>query len=98
MAGTAFGYARFEVIAGLVNALTLFGIVGFILFRAIDRFRDPQPVLAGSMFVIAVIGMLVNLFVLWLLSRGDSEHVNVKGAILHVMGDLLGSARSSPPW
>lgn len=43
------------------------------------------------MFVIAVIGMLVNLFVLWLLSRGDSEHVNVKGAILHVMGDLLGS-------
>ena len=86
-----FGYARFEVIAGLVNALTLFGIVGFILFEAIARFRDPQPVLAGPMFVIAVIGMLVNLFVLWLLSRGDSEHVNVKGAILHVMGDLLGS-------
>ncbi len=86
-----FGYARFEVIAGLINALTLFGIVGFILWEAVDRFRDPQPVLAGSMFVIAVIGMLVNLFVLWLLTRGDSEHVNVKGAILHVMGDLLGS-------
>lgn len=86
-----FGYARFEVIAGLINALTLFGIVGFILWEAIDRFRDPQPVLAGSMFVIALIGMLVNLFVLWLLTRGDSEHVNVKGAILHVMGDLLGS-------
>ncbi len=86
-----FGYARFEVIAGLVNALTLFAIVGFILWEAVDRFRDPQPVLAGSMFVIAVIGMLVNLFVLWLLTRGDSEHVNIKGAILHVMGDLLGS-------
>ena len=87
----SFGYARFEVIAGLINALTLFGIVGFILYEAVARFRDPQPVLAGSMLVIAVVGMLVNLFVLWLLTRGDSEHVNVKGAVLHVMGDLLGS-------
>lgn len=88
----SFGYARFEVIAGLMNAMTLFGIVGFILWEAVDRFRDPQPVLAGPMFVIAVIGMAVNLFVLWLLTRGDREHVNVRGAILHVMGDLLGSA------
>lgn len=86
-----FGYARFEVIAGLVNALTLFGIVGFIVYEAIERFQDPQPVLAGSMFIVAVIGMLANLFVLWYLTRGDSEHVNVKGAVLHVMGDLLGS-------
>ena len=86
-----FGYARFEVIAGLINALTLFGIVGFILWEAVDRFSHPQPVLAGPMLVIAVIGMLVNLLVLWLLMRGDSEHVNIKGAILHVMGDLLGS-------
>ena len=86
-----FGYARFEVIAGLANALTLFGIVGFIVYEAIERFQEPQPVLAGSMFVVAIIGMLVNLFVLWYLTRGDSEHVNVKGAVLHVMGDLLGS-------
>ncbi|REF73415.1 cation diffusion facilitator family transporter [Paracoccus versutus] len=87
----SFGYARFEVIAGLINALTLFGIVGFILYEAIARLREPQPVLAGWMFVVAVIGMLVNLFVLWFLTRGDTGHVNVKGAVLHVMGDLLGS-------
>lgn len=87
----SFGYARFEVIAGLINALTLFGIVGFILYEAIQRFREPQPVLAGWMFVVALVGMLVNLFVLWFLTRGDTEHVNVKGAVLHVMGDLLGS-------
>ncbi|WP_134726883.1 cation diffusion facilitator family transporter [Paracoccus luteus] len=86
-----FGYARFEVIAGLVNALTLFGIVGWILYEAIQRFQEPHPVLAGSMFVVALIGMLVNLFVLWYLTRGDTDHVNVKGAVLHVMGDLLGS-------
>ena len=87
----SFGYARFEVIAGLVNALTLFGIVGWILYEAMMRFQQPHPVLAGSMFVVAVIGMLVNLFVLWFLTRGDAEHVNIKGAVLHVMGDLLGS-------
>lgn len=87
----SFGYARFEVIAGFVNALTLFGIVAWILYEAIERLQEPQPVLAGSMFGVALIGMLVNLFVLWFLTRGDSDHVNVKGAVLHVMGDLLGS-------
>ncbi|MFU0506365.1 cation diffusion facilitator family transporter [Pseudaminobacter sp. NGMCC 1.201702] len=86
-----FGYARFEVIAGLINALTLFGIVGWILYEAVERFQEPQPVLAGSMFVVALIGLLVNVFVLWFLTRGDTDHVNVKGAVLHVMGDLLGS-------
>lgn len=87
----SYGYARFEVIAGLVNALTLFGIVGWILYEAVERLQDPQPVLSGSMLVVAIIGLLVNVFVLWLLTRGDSEHVNIKGAVLHVMGDLLGS-------
>ncbi|AJA10936.1 MAG: cation diffusion facilitator family transporter [Sphingobium sp.] len=87
----SFGYARFEVIAGFVNALTLFGIVAWVLYEAVERFQNPGPVLAGSMFVVALTGMLVNLFVLWFLTRGDSDHVNVKGAVLHVMGDLLGS-------
>ncbi|MCO5092972.1 cation diffusion facilitator family transporter [Bosea sp. (in: a-proteobacteria)] len=87
----SFGYARFEVIAGFVNALTLFGIVGWIVYEAVERFLEPRPILVGSMFVVASVGMVVNLFVLWYLTRGDSEHVNIKGAVLHVMGDLLGS-------
>lgn len=87
----SFGYARFEVIAGFINALTLFGIVAWILYEAVERFQNPGPVLAGSMLTIALVGMLVNLFVLWFLTRGDSDHVNIKGAVLHVMGDLLGS-------
>ena len=86
-----FGYARFEVIAGLVNALTLFGIVGWIIYEAIERFQQPYEILAGPMMLVAVIGLLVNIFVLWFLTRGDTDHVNVKGAVLHVMGDLLGS-------
>lgn len=86
-----FGYLRLEVIAGLVNALTLFGIALWILYEAIQRLREPHEVLTGPMLGIAVVGLLVNLFVLWYLTRGDSEHVNIKGAVLHVLGDLLGS-------
>ena len=86
-----FGYARFEVIAGFVNAVTLFAIVVWIVYEAYARFRQPVEILAGPMLAVAVVGLLVNVFVLWFLTRGDSDHVNVKGAALHVMGDLLGS-------
>lgn len=86
-----FGYLRFEVIAGFVNAMTLFAIVGWIGYEAWQRFFDPVEILAGPMMVVAVLGLLVNVLVLWIMTRGDTDHVNVKGAILHVMGDLLGS-------
>lgn len=86
-----FGYLRFEVIAGLINAVTLFAIVVWIAIEAIERFRFPGEVLAGPMFVVATIGLVVNGIVFWILTRGDSDHINVRGAILHVMGDLLGS-------
>lgn len=86
-----FGYARFEVIAGFINAITLFGIVVWIVYEAVQRFRQPVEILSGPMLAVAVAGLLINVFVLWLLTRGDTEHVNIKGAALHVMGDLLGS-------
>lgn len=86
-----FGYSRFEVVAGFINAITLFAIVVWIAFEAWQRFQQPHPVLAGPMLGVAVAGLLVNLLVLWILTRGDSEHVNVRGAALHVLGDLLGS-------
>lgn len=86
-----FGYLRFEVIAGFINAMTLFVMVGWILFEAWERFSEPQPVLAGPMMVVAIAGLVVNILVFWILTQGDSEHVNIKGAALHVMGDLLGS-------
>ena len=86
-----FGYLRFEVVAGFINAITLFAIVGWIVYEAWERFQQPHAVLAGPMFAVAVAGLLVNILVFWILTRGDSEHVNIKGAALHVMGDLLGS-------
>ncbi|GEN24712.1 zinc transporter ZitB [Halomonas cupida] len=86
-----FGYLRFEVIAGFVNAVTLFAIIGWIGYEAWQRFLDPGEILAGPMLIVAIIGLLVNIIVLWIMTRGETDHVNVKGAILHVMGDLLGS-------
>lgn len=86
-----FGYLRFEVIAGFVNAITLFAIVAWIGYEAWQRFRQPHEVLAGPMLAVAIVGLLVNLFVFRLLTRDGSEHINIKGAALHVMGDLLGS-------
>lgn len=86
-----FGYLRFEVIAGFLNAVTLFAIVAWIAYEAWERLQAPPVILAGPMLIVAVLGMLVNLLVLWIMTRGETDHVNVKGAILHVMGDLLGS-------
>lgn len=86
-----FGYARFEVIASFINAMTLFAIVAWIVYEAYGRFRQPVEILSGPMLAVATVGLLVNIFVLWFLTRGDSGHINIRGAALHVLGDLLGS-------
>ena len=87
----SFGYMRLEVVAGLINAVTLFALVGWIIYEAIKRFMTPHEVLAGPMFIVAVLGLVINVVVFLVLSRGDKEHVNIRGAMVHVLGDLLGS-------
>jgi cobalt-zinc-cadmium efflux system protein len=87
----SFGYSRLEVLAGLVNALSLFALVGWIAYEAVQRFLEPEEVLAGPMLVVAILGLAVNLMVFRILSGADKEHVNIRGALLHVLGDLLGS-------
>lgn len=86
-----FGYLRFEVLAGFFNALTLFGIAIWIGIEAWQRLQAPHEVLAGPMLTVAVLGLVLNLVVMWILTRADTEHVNIQGAVLHVLGDLLGS-------
>lgn len=87
----SFGYARFEVLAGLANAVTLFIVVAWIAVEALERLQAPQPVLAGPMALVALVGLIVNIGVFTMLIRADREHVNIRGAIVHVAGDLLGS-------
>lgn len=86
-----FGYLRFEVLAGFINAITLFALTIWITYEAINRLFEPHEVLAGPMLIVAVIGLAVNIGVFLMLRQGDTDHVNIKGAMLHVLGDLLGS-------
>lgn len=87
-----FGYKRFEVLAAAVNSGALFGVGIYILAEAARRFAHPTPIASGGMLVVAVIGLVVNLIAMLLL-RGEHEHnLNVHGAYLEALSDLLGSA------
>lgn len=87
----SYGYHRFQVVAAFVNGLTLFAIAGWITVEAVRRLADPMVVLAGPMLVIAVLGLFVNVIAFAILQTGDRENLNIRGAAMHVMGDVLGS-------
>jgi len=86
----SFGFGRAEALAAFINALAMLGIVGWIVVEAAQRFADPEPVQGKAVFIVAAIGLVINLMVAWLLSR-DRKSVNTRAALVHVMGDLLGS-------
>jgi len=86
-----YGYGRLEVLAGFVNALTQFVLVAFIAYEAIMRLFHPGEILSGVMLVVALIGLAVNVVVLRTLHGHAHDDVNLAGATLHVLGDLLGS-------
>lgn len=87
----SFGYHRFQILAAFVNGLTLLAIVAWILFEALQRFMDPPRVAGDLMLAIAAAGLLVNVVVFTILHGGNQENLNIRGAALHVLGDLLGS-------
>jgi cobalt-zinc-cadmium efflux system protein len=87
-----FGLYRLEVLAALANAALLTIVAGFVLVQAVRRFTDPPDVPAGSMLAVAVGGLVINLIAFALLRAGAKESINVRGAYLEVVGDLLGSA------
>ncbi|MCX7553607.1 cation diffusion facilitator family transporter [Marinicella sp. S1101] len=86
-----FGWHRFQILAAFVNGLSLMLIAVWIVFEAITRFLSPVTVMATPMLVIATLGLVVNLVVFKILSSGDQENLNLKSAMIHVIGDLLGS-------
>ncbi|MGB7980742.1 MAG: cation diffusion facilitator family transporter [Candidatus Nanopelagicales bacterium] len=86
-----FGYYRLEILAAVVNAVLLFGIAVFILVEAWQRWSHPTEVQGGIMLVFAAVGLVANLVGLLILRPGAAESLNVKGAYLEVLGDLLGS-------
>lgn len=86
-----FGYHRFPVLAAFVNGLFLLAIVVWIAFEAVGRLLEPTPVMGPLMLTVAVIGLLVNVVAFVLLHGGNRENLNMRGAAVHVLGDLLGS-------
>ena len=87
----SYGYQRFQILAAFVNGLTLLVVVGWILIEAVRRIMSPPEVMGPMMLVVASIGLLVNVFAFIVLHGGDKENMNIQGAALHVLGDLLGS-------
>ncbi|RRH75524.1 cation diffusion facilitator family transporter [Falsigemmobacter faecalis] len=87
----SYGYHRVRVLAALANGAALLLLVAWITWEAVTRLRTPVEVMAGPMLVVAVIGLLVNLIGAFVLMRGEGSDQNLKGALLHVIGDLLGS-------
>ena len=86
-----FGLYRLEVLAALVNTVLLFGIAVYVLVEAWRRFQDPVDVPGGWLMVVATVGLAVNVISFLLLRRGAEESLNVRGASLEVLSDMLGS-------
>ena len=86
-----FGYHRIEILAALLNALTLWLIAGWVIIEAFDRFRNVPDVDGGLMLSVGAVGLVVNVVAAWILHRSAKHSVNVEGAFRHIMADLLGS-------
>jgi len=86
----SFGFGRAEALAAFVNSLVMLALVAWIVYEAITRFYDPHKVDGLTVTVVAAIGLVMNIVVAWVLSR-DKKSVNTRAALVHVMGDLLGS-------
>ena len=87
----SYGYHRAETLAAFVNALAMIALVAWIIFEAVQRFFEPVEIMGSLMLWVAAGGLLINIASFWLLHSGDKENLNMQGAAVHVMGDLLGS-------
>ena len=87
----SFGWARFKVLAAFVNGLALIVLAAWILVEAAQRLFDPQPIMGSLLLGVACMGLLVNIAAFFVLHGGDQDDLNMRGALWHVAGDLLGS-------
>lgn len=86
-----YGFHRVRVLAALANGATLLLLVAWIAWEAVQRINAPVEILAGPMLIVALIGLAVNVAGAWILWSGNRGDSNLRGAFLHVIGDLLGS-------
>ena len=86
-----YGFDRLQILAAFANAVTLIVLVAWIAAEAASRLLNPEPVMAAGMLVVAALGLLVNIAAFAVLHGADRDNLNIRGALAHVMGDLLGS-------
>ncbi|MGZ8995379.1 MAG: cation diffusion facilitator family transporter [Rhodospirillales bacterium] len=86
-----YGYHRFQVLAAFINGMALIAIVVWIGIEAVRRLLTPVEVLGGLMLAVAIAGLVVNVVTFAILHGGDRGNINMRGAALHVFGDMLGS-------
>ncbi len=86
-----YGYLRWEILAAFINGAALLVVSCWIIWEAILRLRTPEPVADGLMLGVAAAGLLVNVVAAWTLRPSAETSLNVRGAYLHVLSDLLGS-------
>lgn len=86
-----YGYHRIQILAALINGLGFIVLVVWIAIEAVQRLMQPVEVLGGMMMVVAAIGLVVNIGAFGMLHGGASHDLNLRGALVHVLGDLLGS-------
>ena len=87
-----FGFHRLEILAAVANALVLCGVGVYILVESVLRLLEPPVVASGTMLVFGLVGLAGNTASLALLRHGQAESLNLRGAFLEVLNDLLGSA------
>ncbi len=86
-----FGYQRAGVLAAFVNALTLLALSAFLFYESYERLKAPQVVNETTMIVVAGLGLIVNVGIMWALHRGQKDDINIRAAFIHMLGDALGS-------
>lgn len=86
----SYGFGRAEFLTALVNGLLMLAVVSAVVYHAIERINQPLDVKGEAVTVVAVIGLLLNVLVLYLLKHDETD-LNRRAAILHVMADLLAS-------
>ncbi|MBI5747338.1 MAG: cation transporter [Nitrospirae bacterium] len=87
----SFGYYRLEILAALFNGVTLLLITAWIIYEAYARFYNPVPIASLQMFVIALLGLIVNIVTTYILSSSNRGGINIRSAFLHMIGDTLSS-------
>jgi cobalt-zinc-cadmium efflux system protein len=86
----SFGFGRGEALAAFINSMGMIALIVWITIEALDRFNNPHEVGGQTVTIVAFLGLMINVFVAWMLSR-DNKSMNTRAALVHVMGDLLGS-------